>query len=260
MAEESPKIALVPTNRWEAESLRVTGFPSATAEFKETSWWQELMGEPPDKRLSTPKTSSLQEHGSLEGNSLVLNISPLRIDWVLSPNLDTIGMSQHFPRLGSFNDSLRPFASLVQGWLGLETCPQLNRLAFGCVLLLHVESLQQGYEQLAAYLPAIDLSIGRSSDFLYQINRPRESTVDVPNLRINRLSRWSVSKWRTGIFGVTSGKIDSKMTPERFGCRIELDINSAPDFSGTFSREQSNKLLEELITLAFEIVEKGDIE
>src|SRR5436190_1193852 len=80
----------------------------------------------------------------------------------------------------------------------------ITRLAFGAVLAQPTEDRHSGYVQIAKYLPSIRLDVDGSSDFLFQINRPRPSRVGIENLLINRLARWSVLIFKT--FGVTLEK------------------------------------------------------
>jgi hypothetical protein len=44
-----------------------------------------------------------------------------------------------------------------------------------------------------------------------------------------------------------------------FACRLELDINTVPDFQGELPRESFGQLLGELTELGQEIAQKGDI-
>lgn len=260
MEKESQKGKEASIGAWQAESLRLTAFPTPAAEFAEPSWWKNLVGEPPEKRLSTPRTSSLQEQGPFAGGTLVLTVNPLRIDWALRPTQEeTQSEPQAFLTISSFTESLARFSALIGRWFDEQMCPPLKRLALGAVLVLPVASLRQGYEQLSEYLPAVKLSIDGSSDFFYQINRPRVSKSGVHNLNINRLSRWSVFTWQAALLGIIPGAVETKISRPDFACRLELDINTAADFVGTLPDEQRGKILEELGLFALEIVQKGDI-
>jgi hypothetical protein len=243
---------------WQAESLRLTAFLSPSSQIGEQDWWRVLTSEVPDRRTSEPRTGLQQEEGKfkdekIEG-TLVLTIQPTRIDWQLVPLVNSLDSG--FPTIGSFLDSLDSFFSLMMRWI--ESAPQIKRLAFGVVLNESVKSSEEGYHSISRYLPSFNLD-ENSSDFLYQINRPRKSvSAAIPELSINRLSRWSVSLLAG--FVVDPSKAEQYIArPAHFAVRLELDINTPPDFSGAFTSEQLPQVFQELVELGKEIATKGDI-
>lgn len=124
------------------------------------------------------------------------------------------------------------------------------------------KSLKDSYNRLSYYLP-FDLDED-SSDFLYQINRPRKiSSVESFECSVNRLSKWSASKWSVSLFA-GSGSDPSQLTqyitkPTQFAVRLELDINTAADFVGELDSEKLPHIFRELVELGKEIANKGDI-
>ena len=140
----------------------------------------------------------------------------------------------------------------------MDNCPELQRLAFGAVLLQPVEDRISGYSLLDAYLPTVNLDGEGSQGFLYQINRPRRGAIE--DQPINRLCKWSVQT-RTiagmmiegqGIQPLPSGAHTS------MSCRLELDINTNGDFTGKFSGEKALEVLRILRDFAIEIATEGD--
>lgn len=241
---------------WRAESLRLTCFPAPSAEINGADWWRDLVGEEPENRLVRHKEGFRQDTGNIGKAQLVLGIQPTRIDWLLSP----VGEDQEDRSLGSFQDSLTLFSNLMIRWLA--SAPTTNRLALGSILAIPVNDRVQGYEQIAQFLPNIKIDPVGSSDFLYQINRPRTSQTGIKNLIINRLSKWSVG--RSGVLQVLISLNRQQQdkfisTPESFGCRLELDINTYQDFGHQLPYEQLETIFKELITLSQEISTKGDI-
>lgn len=87
---------------------------------------------------------------------------------------------------------------------------------------------------------------------LFISNKP-SSTIPFRNSRslfsLNRLSKWAV----------VSGAYASQVGHKDFACRLELDINTVPDFQGELPRESFGQLLGELTELGQEIAQKGDI-
>lgn len=260
MPKEKGKSERPPISIWQAESLRFTAFPTPVAVIDEPTWWKDLIGELPEKRVATPKRGVLQEEGNLDGGRLILNIQPMRIDWLLTIGGGQEDQLETFPSVGPFPEALKKFSALIDHWIQSETFPPSKRVALGVVLLRPSESKQLAYEQLAEYLPKVELDASNSSEFFYQINRPRASISGIPNLKINRLSKWSVFSWRSATVTFTPGSLEqAAMGPEVFGCRLELDINTAPDFSEMLSRETLPRLLQELVNVGLEIARDGDV-
>jgi hypothetical protein len=260
MEKNSQKVTELPSNVWLAESLRFTGFPSPTAEYSEPTWWENLVGENPERRVSQPKTNTMLEQGNFGDNQLVLSLNPLRIDWRLVPREASGSEMQTIPTIGSFSDSLPRFLKLINRWIQEGMCPQLKRMAFGAILFFPVNDRLSGYEAISKYLASVKLVGATSTDFLYQINRPRNSKSNVPNLIINRLSRWSVMAVQGALMGIRPGMVEARFGSESSACRLELDINTDAKFSGSLPDELRFAIMEELTSLAVEIAEKGDIE
>jgi hypothetical protein len=245
---------------WQVAQLRLTAFPAPLMKVPDIGWWENVIGQPPELRTFRPKSEELLEEGPFEAGKLTLNIQPLRIDWNFARAISNELLEEDLPTIGEFPKVLENFFKPMQKWLS-EECPELGRLAFGAVLFLPVESRQAGYKRLSAYLPAIKLDPEESSDFLYQINRLRNSNVDIDGLRVNRLSKWSVFSYLRTLmhFNQRTGRSEQVLRPEVYACRLELDINTTADFIGTLSREKLTTVFEELIELGREIIEKGDI-
>lgn len=133
------------------------------------------------------------------------------------------------------------------------------RLAFGAVLLQPVTNLQAAYQRLGHYLPAVTLDPTGSSDFVYQINRQRNSATEIAGLKINRLSKWAATRFVTATFSTTNpARISHHQGP--LFVSLALDINTAPDFQGEFEQGQSQQaVFSELVRLGCEIASQGDI-
>jgi hypothetical protein len=149
------------------------------------------------------------------------------------------------------------FIGPMRQWLE-ATCPETKRLAFGALLNLDVGSREEGYRRLSDYL---DFDVNPESfDFLYRINRKRRSEV-VPGLVINRLTTWSVGfrQRETLTIPLAGGAVESEGGHAAYHCRLELDINSAPEFGGPLPHNRLADLLDEMQRWSLEIVRDGDI-
>ena len=241
---------------WEAESLRLTAFPSPDEIIGEADWWKDFVGDIPEKRVAQPRIGVRLEEGPFEGGWLVLQVQQIRIDWLYRTSPESFEKEDSF-FIGPFDQTLNSFLRIMQRWL--KVSPPLQRLAFGAVLAQPVESRKDGYERLSAYLHSVKLDSEGSSEFHYQINRPRNSTTGIAGLRINRLSKWSSASVQRAAISLGAPAIAAQSGLAHHFCRLELDINSAEDFRYPLPKEHLPNVLQELVDLGKEISEKGDI-
>ncbi len=236
---------------WQAESLRLTVFRLPTAVAPESlDWWKGVVGSEPENRVESPRINVRREDGLFLGGRLSLNVSPARIDWVLAAESKPEEVSTG---LGPVEEGVKRFMEALNGWLKLAR--PVQRLAVGVVASLGVPDRLSGYRAIQGFLQDVKLDAEHISDFLYQINRPRQSKV-IPALKINRLSKWSVSLSRTLQLIVGAAPQASFGGPEEFACRLELDINTAAEHEGELP---TLDVLPELVRLALEISDRGDI-
>lgn len=240
------------TQVWLANTLRFTVFPTPDFELDET-WWEKLIGEKPDTVQLQPKTGVKQYSGKWEEGQLILNAQHTRLDWLYVPD-ESAMLNDGIPDLGDFSAQVVSFQQAIKQWLTLDNAPNAVRLAFGAVLLIPVEILQDGYELLQAKFLSFSMNWNNASDFLYQVNRKHPSAL-IDGLLVNRLSKWSVIRQTKQQIIPASQAIN-----EYFAIRLELDINTASEYFGRYSPEEIQNLLNELIDLASEISVRGDIE
>jgi hypothetical protein len=241
----------------ETESLRFTGFLSSTEGTGPQNWWAELTGAEPETRNSRPSLGQFQEAGPLNSYGLVLSMNPGRVDWLLTPS-QRVGAPPDPKRAGPLAETLPFFVGLMTRWIG--NGPEFTRIALGVVVHEPVPSREEAYRRLARYLPAVKVDPEGSSELFYQVNRPRKSLV-IDGLTVNRLSKWSVSfsvPFSFSLLSPAQGQF-GRVSEGETTCRIELDINTDPMFSGSPRDLSSPRLLEEFVKLAEEIVTVGEI-
>lgn len=248
----------VDLNEWSAETLRLTLFTRLVIEVAGLSWWESVVGEPPETHNLRPREGRLEESGRiLDGKcNLTLQCEAQRIDWLLTPVIVADQELTEFPGFAKFPEALGLFRRLLAPWL--VHAPPSKRLAFGCVLTHPAENRAAGYRWIANLLPSVTLDPEGSSELTYAINRPRRTRTGIEDLFINRLSRWSVAKLRSIHLQLPHGA-KTLPAPELFACRLELDINTMPEFSGEFSANDFEPVTDELIELGTEIASTGDL-
>ncbi|MCK4296645.1 MAG: hypothetical protein KAX28_08350 [Candidatus Marinimicrobia bacterium] len=243
---------------WNVELLRFTVFPIPDTQIGEPNWWNDIVGERSETRVIQARKSHFQDKGPYEEGELVLKIEPLRIDWFYRTIQNPEGQDIR-NTLGLFQEAIKTFTSLMSKWFALKDFPSPQRIAFGSIIFQPVGSHKAGYEKLAEYLKSVKLDPERSSDFLYQINQPRDSKTDIENLKINRLMKWSVQTIRLIGFVFDEEHRNIYNGQKKFSCRLELDINTVPDPKRHFSAKECQTVFDELVQLAVEISQKGDI-
>jgi hypothetical protein len=246
---------------WQVETMRVTVFPTEVVPTDRSSWWDHFVGIPPETVVARPKAGQFQARGDFEGRQLALQIQPGRIEWVVGSLAKAPEEAEEslLSSLGPFPEVLNSLSKVVIPWL--REAPPLQRFAFGAVLLQPVDTVRSGYALLQKYLGAnVRLDPDSSSDFFYQINRPRPSKATIEGLRLNRLTKWSVQVIRRMTMTIGHGGSATRALGEDAACRLELDINTAADFAAVLPVERLEALLQELTDLGREIAQRGDIQ
>jgi len=238
---------------WLAESLRLTVFTTAEPALADLSGsWKALIGDEPDTVEAKPKDRVLKESGPFREAFLTFRHLPQRIDWILRPSEV---VSETWRTIGAFADETLPFIELMKKWLAAS--PEIQRLAFGAVLMDLVSDHDEGYTKVSAYLP-FNVDLG-ARNFMYQINRRRGSRLGVPGLEINRLSKWSCAELRTAQLVIGETTMVNDDSPSRVAVRLEVDINTVPEYPNPLDPGNLADLFGECVDLGAEIAEKGDI-
>jgi len=253
MADTNVSPTRPPLSAWMAESLRLTILRRPMPNL-DKGVWKTLMGVEPDVTTNQPRVGLVREEGSGLQGQCIVEQRPNRVDVVYTLGGDG-SMFPYGTLPGTFEGALREFSELTATWLK-NLSVGVQRMAFGAVALLPQQDRASGYRQLAAYLRcAPDVE---TSDFLYQINRRRDSEA-LRGAKVNRLSKWSVAQVQeTQIPVLPAGPVMVVGEP-RFACRVELDVNTAPLSLGELPRSAIVNHYRELIALATEILESGDI-
>ncbi len=252
MSEEQQKLPQI--SNWDAQLLRLTAYPVDPEAVDADRWWEELTGNEPES--VTKKKLERQYEGLYENAGLQLTINPVVVQWNRFPALDPMDLSDEFPNVGTFPVASTSFASMMEKWL--KVSPPLKRLALGTVLLQPVENHESGYRLLNDYLPFVQLDPD-TSDFNFKINRRRPSNCGIEGLKINRLMNWSLLRWKIDLNVSQGGNSPRQLAPASgVACRVELDVNTVPDFEGELPQDPLIPLCQELMQLGQEIAAAGD--
>jgi len=236
-------------------------FPVESAYGPPQNWWEELAGALAEQVADQRPQRTRVESGTFAGINLELTIDPTRIQWTAQPAINLENPPEGLPLMGPFPERRRWFVPLMQRWLA--TSPPLSRLGFVATLHQPVDNRHEGYRRLDRYLRHVEVDPENSDSFLYRINRRRVSGA-VPGLAINRLTTWAAMKLVSarGLFTIGSGApVQTQQEQAEWNsCFLELDINTAPDFSGgALPPDRLALLLAELADMGEEIATRGDV-
>lgn len=251
----------IPSSEWQAEQFRLTAFTPPWDKKRETSWWNTLVGIQPEEVISNLKLGSSQVAGKLGENGLVLSFDQLRIDWLMAPaqSETTINLQgSEFPIIGIYEETITEFETIMEKWLTFEDLPEIKRLAFGCVLKHPEPNRDSGYSRIPSYLP-ININPSQSSDFLFQINHPKNSIKGPLGLKINRLSKWSIAAYNRMLLNlaITPINLAPQYTEISFAFRLELDISTDNEYEKSLSVDQLVNIFKEMIVMGREIAFDG---
>ena len=244
---------------WQVENLRLTAFLVSPVIPEEMHLWKSLMGKVPDQIRNLPQQQLVTEDGPYLTGRLHVETSNNRIDWKLFH--DPKNHPHGLPTLGPYVDFEDQFRQLMLSWI--DNCPAINRIAYGCVLLLPTEGIKEAYRNLNDLLPSVDIDFENISDLMYRINRKRDSRCGIQHLKINRLSTWSAPQLIGTFFDISADanrppKVTNLPNPKSF-CRLELDINTAAEYTQELHKKFLPDIFIELVEAGNEITVEGDV-
>lgn len=246
---------------WYAEELRLSVFLIDAIDPARTHFWEPLLGDAPDEVYNRPREQRVREEGPLLNGRLRVDVSVNRVDWRLLPAPDIDHHRGLPPVVGSYEVLAQDFRDLMLRWLA--DCPSLHRLGYGSELVLPTGSLPDAYGKLDNLLRRVDVEPENTRDFLYRINRRRASNCGIEGLKINRISTWSAVQIIETLVDVSGDgerppKVTRKPNPRGI-CRLELDINTVPEFHGTLDKDVVPRIFNELVDAGNEIAAEGDV-
>jgi hypothetical protein len=247
-------------SNWVVESHRLTLFRFPGTSFDVEGVWRAMAGREPDELTKKAATGKVSASGVLAGGRLIVQHDPLRVDVVYFAAQAEDEIGSRFPELGPVGEQTEMFVNLTTNFL--RDAPEALRLAYGLVLGEQATSKMDAYLKLGKRLPTVRLDAENSTDFSYQINRPRSSKV-LPGLSINRLSQWACNQLVHQMIAVQNGsRLEVLRPPEAqtaYRCRLELDLSTSQDRREALPSDRVPNLFMELVELAREISEMGDV-
>jgi hypothetical protein len=246
---------------WRPNQLQVILFPvdSPINMGMDQTWWHQITGQEPAETIR--KRHEATVIGPHNADNLVLNLDPLRIMWTLAPRIDPRDLPVTMPTLGQYSVSRDRLIGLIRNWIAIS-CPPIKRMAFTGLLLQDAESHQAAYQLLQLYLPSVRIDPD-STDFQYRVNR-RKRSESWPELTHNRLSTWGAGKFivstQAQLPGTEMSTSRVEVATAHYTAMLQFDISTDADRIEAIPRGLLGGLFAELIGLANEIAERGDIQ
>lgn len=248
--QQQPATTIEAIQTLNTESLRLTTFLAPSEPIAQPNWWAELTGAEPESRTSKPARGESEDSGPYGEGTLVLSIQPGRIDWLLTPQIES-----EFKFLGRFDKTTATFSELMLKWLA--SAPPIIRFGYGATLHQQASNKLEAYSLLAKLLPAVQIDIHNSEDFIYQINRPTESAV-VPGLKINRIGKWSAAMFFGIRLDLAKTSFHQQTSPRLVSCRMEFDTNTDAPNTKAFPQSSMTELFVELRNITSSLASNGD--
>ena len=244
---------------WQAEAFRLTAFPLTPRPFNTEAWWTATIGSQPEVRLSQPRVGVQVEEAAHGGGKLSLVVDADRLHWGLVAADGGTSTNVEVPSLGPFEETIGDFRALGERWFLDGSYPGSSRLAFGATLSIPVRDRTSGLVVMRSFLHSVNIDTEGMSDFAYQVNRPRKSSTGIPNLEINRLSKWAVVTREQKAIRITAVGVEESGSQPTTACIVEMDINTAPRSELKLASQESVLVFQELLNFAIEISRAGDI-
>ena len=240
---------------WKARSLRITLFlPSDAAPKAAKLEWEELTGAKPETVMNRGDQQS-QEGPFPPGRLLLQKQLPGRLDIVYAGFPRAEEPEDPVATLGAFEPAFETLRSVAHKLFDkLGSCV---RLALGAEMVQPTETAMTAYRTLIGHMGSATFKTDGGSEFVYQMNRPRESRV-LPGLLINRLTRWNAASWQPITFEV-AGTAQVHKGPAKVGALVTTDVNTDGDRLNALPPEKLVSLFDELRDLTIEIRDKGDV-
>ena len=239
---------------WKVRSLRVTVFlPAETASNAAGLTWEQLAGAKPENAANRAGRES--EEGPFSPGRLLLQKQPGRVDVLYAGFPQGDSADDPVATLGSFETARKPLRAIAQKTF--QSASPCVRVALGTELVQAVPDAPTAYKTLVEHMGSATFKLDGGQEFVYQINRPRLAMA-VPNLVINRLTRWNASSWQPVTVELTGGAQVFKGEP-KVGAVITTDVNTDGERADALPTEKLLSLFDEMCDLTIEIRDKGDV-
>jgi hypothetical protein len=238
---------------WLTLGVRLSVFP-VTPQEAPADLWEQVVGVAPETDQNQPRQHLRVQTGPWRGGVMQLTVSSDRFVWLAGPSATPEG----FPDVENWS-----VESVLPEFIGVITQPWLNsvdfgikRVGFGLHSLLSAQDMVSAYRLLEELVPSVKIEPEETTEFFYQINRPKLSRV--LNVRLNRLMKWSVLFFRRTELQFTPERAQTVPVFERRYASLDNDVNTPAENLEPLDNGQLGAIYDELVELAWKNLEVGE--
>ena len=239
---------------WDVNLLRLSVFCAGTTSTSDEVWKLLTGQDEAESRAVVP--GGRRFSGKFAGGLLTLANAGPRLDLVLQA-ADGDTNEPKLPVIEPWTDVRGRFTELSLQLLASVKIP-IVRIAFGSILLAKQNTLEDCYQRLSNLLKSVTVDPKRMRDLHYRVNWQRDSKV--APIKINRLTTWAAMRFSTSLLQVTGNNVTvAGSDQEQFAMRLECDHNTDAANLDPFEANKIDLIFGELVELASENAEKGEI-
>jgi hypothetical protein len=241
---------------WITETLRVSLFSTDKVSLTDADW-KKITGQ--DEAETQQKVIGRRTMaGPYLGSLLTVSTVGSRVDCVLSPKAPTEPLEEGYvPSVGAWPAICNEFLNGTANWIGNFPAPVV-RMAFGTTLLFRCADRRNAYDTLIGLLKTVEGDPERMSELIFRINWPVNSA-SVSGLKLNRITLWAVFEMHIQVTIPTVPELAIEDTPATFIVRLELDHSTDAKWTASFDQNRLVPIYKELVQLALENAEKGEV-
>jgi hypothetical protein len=241
---------------WTAETLRLSLFFPNPVKVSLADWKTITGQDEPQTIQNTAARRSLI--GPFLDGVLQVNAIGPRIDCVLLPKSPTETVEEgYIPQVGPLAATCAAFMDATKPWIESVQEP-VHRMAVAGAALARCANLQDAYTKLLGMLQSVKGDPVRMRELVFRINWP-VSSQKMQGLSLNRITVWSVLQVQLQLMVQTGQATVINETPATQVIRLEFDHNTDADRAEPFDRPILVPIYEELVALALENAEKGEV-
>jgi hypothetical protein len=233
---------------WQASQLQLVLFTQRALPLS-TDIFSAFAGAPPDVQEDRPKELARRQVGSMNGAQLSVQITPIRVDIVLSPALNV----ENPYSIGELKSQLTQFAKATLDWLPAWEVPT-TRLSLVVRAVAPGGSLEACYQILKDNLRSVRVRPGEMNEFIFRVNW-KAKTATLREGYYNRITTWSAVQFKmSGMVGPEQGV---PIATQQFA-QVEMDLNTPQDRSTALPSDRLTTIYRDLLQLALEIADNGE--
>jgi hypothetical protein len=222
-----------------------------------TDVFTAFAGEVPDRQEDRPKEGVRRQIGIIDGAELRANITPIMVDFVLTPPPLTaeaaLGDLASFST-GELKAELAKFERKTLAWL-----PKWEVATTRVSLIIQARaaasSKEAAYEILQNNLSSVRVRPKEMEDLFFRVNWKAKTSI-IPEGYYNLLNSWTGVKFLTTAQSAPGGPEVALL--ERHFAQVEMDINTPAERADPLPRDRLGTIYSELFRLAVKVAEAGE--